>query len=158
MLKLVVAAIALVLGVGSAEPTKAQTTPYTGDIGSQREMRIAPLRPGAERMQQFESVRRLNQNSPAAYERIRRRAQSLLAASNTSCNLVNAVELGRTERRRDIIEVSCASGLGYILVSGTPPTVFDCLQIAQVARRVRRDNPRADVGSQCTLAENGGAS
>ena len=43
-----------------------------------------------------------------------------------------------------------------LLVNGQPKQV-DCLEIAEVARRVRMDNPRADVGSQCSLPENGGA-
>ncbi|MBX9616434.1 MAG: hypothetical protein K2X25_12630 [Caulobacteraceae bacterium] len=94
--------------------------------------------------------------SPAVRQRAFRRAESLLAASRTSCDVVNAALLGRTERQRDVVEVACASGLGYILVDGRTPAAFDCLQIAQTAAVVRINDPRANLGSRCRLRENGG--
>lgn len=159
MFKSAIAFATLVLATGFASSVQAQHNPNPGaDAGTLREQRLEPMRAGAASMQQFESVRRLAAYSPAERQRVRRRADELLASTSTSCELNNAVQLGRTERRRDIIEVSCSSGLGYLLVDGSPPAAFDCLEIAEVARRVRVDNPRADVGSQCGLPENGGPS
>lgn len=156
MLNPAVAMAAFVLAVGSAGGALAQANPNAGDMGTARERLIEPMRPGAARMQQFESVRRLNAYSPAQRQRAIRQAQSLLSASHTSCDVVNAAQVGRTERRRDILEVACSNGYGYLLVDGPTPAAFDCLQIAQAAAALRRENPRADVGSQCTLSENGG--
>ncbi len=122
-----------------------------------REARLAPMREAAARMNQFETTRRLAEHSPAEYQRLQRRAAELLEATHTSCDVVNAAELGMTERRRDILEVACSSGFGYILVGSSPPAAYDCWQLAQAAQAVRASNPRADVGSQCALRENGGA-
>jgi len=156
MLKPALALAGFVLTIGSAASVQAQANPNAGDMGTERERLLEPMRPGAARMQQFESVRRMNAYSPAERNRVRRRAADLLAASNTTCEVVNAVQVGLTERRREIVEVSCSSGFGYLLVAGTPTMAYDCMQIAEIARRVRAENPRADVGSQCTLEENGG--
>lgn len=157
MLKPLTALVALGLAVSAATLAEAQAINQTVPGHSPgREAQLAPMREGAARMQQFESVRRLAEYSPAERQRVHRRATGLLTASNTSCDIVNAVQLGMTERRRDIIEVSCSSGFGYLLVGGSPTTAYDCLQIAEAARVVRVNNPRADVGSQCVLPENGG--
>jgi hypothetical protein len=156
MLKSAIFVAALVATIGSAASVQAQANPNAGDMGTARERLLEPMRPGAARMQQFESVRRLNAYSAAGRQRAIRQAQSLLAASHTSCDVVNAAQVGRTERRRDIVEVACSNGYGYILVDGTTPAAFDCLQIAEAAAALRRENPRADVGSQCSLNENGG--
>lgn len=121
-----------------------------------REARLAPMRDAAVRMQQFETTRRLAEHSPAEYQRVQRRVAELLAATQTSCDVVNAAELGLTERRRDILEVACSSGFGYILVGSSPPAVYDCWRLAQAAEAVRATNRRANVGSQCGLPENGG--
>lgn len=156
MFRSAIAVATLVLATGFAASAQAQANPNAGDAGTARALLLEPMRVGAARMQQFESIRRLAAYSPAERERVRRRADDLLSSTNTSCELGNAVQLGQTERRRDIIEVSCSSGLGFLLVDGSPPDAFDCLQIAEVAQRVRAENPRADVGTQCSLPENGG--
>ena len=142
MLKPLTALVALGLAVSAATLAEAQAINQTVPGHSPgREAQLAPMREGAARMQQFESVRRLAEYSPAERQRVHRRASGLLTASNTS---------------RDIIVVSCSSGFGYLLVGGSPTTAYDCLQIAEAARVVRVNNPRADVGSQCVLPENGG--
>lgn len=89
-------------------------------------------------------------------QRLFRRADTLLSASLTNCDVTNAAQLGRTERQRDIVEVACANGYGYILVDGSTPAAFDCLEIAQATAVVQRERSRRGVGVQCTLDENGG--
>lgn len=89
-------------------------------------------------------------------QRVFRRADTLLSASHTNCEVTNAAQLGRTERQRDIVEVACANGYGYILVDGSTPAAFDCLQIAQATAVVQRERSRRGVGVQCALDENGG--
>lgn len=121
-----------------------------------REAIVDPMRAAAARMNSFEATRRMAEHSPAEYQRLQRRAAELLAATNTSCDVVNTAALGQTERHRDIVEVACSSGFGYILVGSSPPMAYDCWQLSQAAQVVRASNPRADVGSQCGLPENGG--
>jgi len=89
-------------------------------------------------------------------QRVFRRADALLSASRTNCDVTNAARLGRTERQRDIVEVACANGYGYILVDGSTPAAFDCLEIARATAVVQRERSRRGVGVQCTLNENGG--
>lgn len=121
-----------------------------------REAIVDPMRAAAARMNSFEATRRMAEHSPAEYQRVQRRAAELLTATNTSCDVVGAASHGQTERHRDILEVACSSGYGYILIGSSPPTAYDCLQLADAARVVRASNPRANVGSQCRLPENGG--
>lgn len=81
-------------------------------------------------------------------------ARELLTAAGLACQTTASAELGVTRNRRQIYEVDCASGPGYILVEGTPPQTFGCLQLSAEAARRRAADPRADVGSQCALPGN----
>jgi len=152
MLKIIAPALFIVVASGTA--AMAQTS--IPAVQLQREAQLERLRPGAERMRQFEAHRRMSEYSPVERDRVRRRAETLITQTNTTCSMVNAVDQGRTERRREIVEVSCASGLGFLLVDGAQPTAYDCWTIAQAAQVVRAENPRANVGTLCSLPENGG--
>lgn len=157
MHKYLIALSALTLAAGSAATAQAQMINQAIPGNSPaREAIVDPMRAAAARMNSFEASRRMAEHSPADYQRLQRRAAELLTATNTSCEVVNAAELGHTERRRDIVEVACSSGYGYILVGSSPPAAYDCWQLSQAAQVVRASNPRADVGSQCGLPENGG--
>ncbi len=125
-------------------------------VEAPRQDSFAPRADAATRLQNFEVTRRMARYSPAEHQRVQGRAAGLLAATGTSCDMVNAAELGRTERRRDVLEVACSNGYGYILVGSSPPVAYDCLQLSRAAQVVRASNRRADVGSQCALRENGG--
>lgn len=89
--------------------------------------------------------------SPAAVEAS---ARELLTAANLDCRTTATLELGETRNRRQVYEVDCASGPGYILVEGSPPQTFGCLQLSAEAARRRAADPNADVGSQCGLPGN----
>lgn len=80
-------------------------------------------------------------------------AQAALTATNTSCQLTNAVSPGRSGEA-NIFEVACGSGLGYILTDGEQPTSRNCIIVAQQAAAARAENPEAPEQVVCTLPEN----
>lgn len=92
--------------------------------------------------------------SPAAVEAS---ARELLTQAGLGCQATASVELGETRNRREIYEVDCAAGPGYILVEGPPTQTFSCLQLSAEAARRRAEDPNADVGSQCALPGNSDA-
>lgn len=89
--------------------------------------------------------------SPAAIEAD---ARGLVAATGLACQTTATAQLGETRRRQEIYEVDCAMGPGFILVEGSPPQAYDCLQLSAEAARRRAEDPGADVGSQCALPGN----
>ena len=152
--------IAFVFGacamLGASAASAQSGFPQFTDEGSVRAQQNERRQPGQTAAQQFEANRRLQSYSPAERDRIRRQAQRLMSQTTEPCDVSNAVKVGRTEDRRDLFEVACASGLGYVLVSGARVTIYDCQKLAGAARLVRASNANADVGTQCTLPENGG--
>lgn len=157
MHKFLIALSALAATAGFAATAQAQAVSQPAPVMiPPREPATAPMFDAATRLQNFEVARRVARYSPIEHQRVQRRAATLLADTNTSCDVVSAAELGRTERHRDVVEVACSSGYGYILVGSSPPAAYDCWQLSQAAQVVRASNQRADVGSQCRLRENGG--
>jgi hypothetical protein len=80
-------------------------------------------------------------------------AQSVLSATNTVCDVANAVSPGRNGEI-NIYEVACATGLGHILTDGEQPTSRNCLIVAQQAAEYARENPEAPAQVTCSLPEN----
>lgn len=80
-------------------------------------------------------------------------AQAVLTATNTPCQLTNAVSPGRAGDI-NIFEVACSSGLGFILTDGAQPTSRNCIIVAQQAEEARRENPSNQGQVTCTLPEN----
>lgn len=150
----------LVLGacavLGASAAAAQSGFPQFTDEGSVRAKQNERRQPSQVAAQQFEANRRLQSYSPAERDRLRRQVQRLMRQTTESCDIFNAVRVGRTEDRRELFEVSCANGLGYVLVSGPQVTIYDCQQLAEAARIVRSSDANADVGTQCTLSENGG--
>lgn len=86
-------------------------------------------------------------------EQVRAGAEALLTAANISCEITDAVSPGAVPAGR-VYEVACNNAPGYILVSATPPTAVDCLELAGTAAIVRERDPNADTGLQCSLPAN----
>ena len=151
----IAAAIATLSGAASAH---AQTAPDYAALD--RQSGVWNDRPGASAAMARTLARAFDRDiqpyTNLERQRVFRRADTLLSASGTNCDVTDAAQLGRTERQRDIVEVACANGYGYILVDGSTPAAFDCLQIAQATAVVQRERSRRGVGVQCTLDENGG--
>ena len=83
-------------------------------------------------------------------------AQAVVTATNTSCDIVNAVSPGRNGDI-NIYEVACASGLGHILTDGAQPASRNCIIVAQQAEEFARENPDAPAQVTCALPENANA-
>lgn len=156
MHRMLIALGVLTVTAWSAATAQAQATQLAPVLIAPRWETTAPMFEAVTRMQNFEVARRMARHSPSEHQRAQRRAAGILTATSTPCDVVNAAELGRTERHREVFEVACSSGYGYILVGSSPPAAYDCWQLSQAAQVVRASNPRADVGSQCGLRENGG--
>ena len=83
-------------------------------------------------------------------------AQAVLSATNTPCDVVNAVSPGRNGEI-NIYEVACASGLGHILTDGEQPSARNCIIVAQQAEEYARENPEGAAQVTCALPENANA-
>ena len=83
-------------------------------------------------------------------------AQAVVTATNTVCDVVNAVSPGRNGDI-NIYEVACATGLGHILTDGAQPASRNCIIVAQQAEEYARENPDAPAQVTCTLPENANA-
>lgn len=80
-------------------------------------------------------------------------AQAALTATNTHCQLTNAISPGRAGST-NIFEVACEGGLGFILTDGDQPTSRNCIIVAQQAEEARQENPNAAAQVTCSLPEN----
>jgi hypothetical protein len=110
----------------------------------------------------MQSRTRQNRNAEAATSEPRTgpevlaEAQAVVTATNTNCDIVNAVSPG-TNGEINIYEVACASGLGHILTDGEQPAARNCIIVAQQAEEYARENPDAPAQVTCSLPENAGA-
>lgn len=87
-------------------------------------------------------------------EEVRLAAQAQAVAASLTCQVTEAVNPGTTADQRLIYEAACADSAGYILIAGTPPQAFNCLELAGTAATTRQRDPDADVGQQCALPAN----
>src|SRR5690606_2812003 len=81
-------------------------------------------------------------------------AQTALTGIGVNCQVSQANSLGLSADKAAIMEVACATGPGYLLVTSTPPTAANCLAMAESARRTQAEDPKADPGLLCTMPEN----
>jgi hypothetical protein len=88
---------------------------------------------------------------------VRADVQGHLTAIGNSCQIAEAKLLGQTAEKTSLYEVACATGPGYLVLGGTPPTAMDCLVLASTAEKARARDPEAQVGPQCTLPANDNA-
>ena len=124
-----------------------------GRIGGDRSDRETEYRTGGVR-----GARRPARGQPAAAapsaEAILAEAQNQMTASGKTCQVSEAVMLGRDAQQQSIYEAACSGGPGYIVVASTPPLAVDCLELAGTAATSRARNPEASVGQQCALPAN----
>jgi hypothetical protein len=161
---------AFVLALAGTQGASAQSAPDGGRSDSDRASgtitgeRVLPGRLGARADQDEEleprersntrSARRPAQAAAPTTEQLLAMAQAQLAASGRTCQLSEAVLLGRDAQQQGIFEVACANAPGYIIVASTPPLAVDCLELAGTAATARLRDPAADVGQQCSLPAN----
>lgn len=165
MLGLMGGAFALALAV--AQPALAQDRPgersesdrASGTISGER---VLPGRIGGDRDRSSQRSTRGSRNArrpdapaavPTPAENIEA-AQAQMTASGKTCQVSEAVLLGKDPQQQSIYEAACSDGPGYIVVASTPPLAVDCLELAGTAATARARNPEASVGQQCALPAN----
>lgn len=130
--------------------------PILTDPGSILALQKEKFQPTIDRLNRQDAMMRLRAFSPAEIREVEEQTQRVLVATGTSCDVVEAVRVGQTVRRRDLFEVACANGYGYILMNGATPAAYDCWTLARIGLALRRENPRSNIGTQCGLERNVG--
>lgn len=157
----VVTGLILAASLAFAGTAAAQVTPNGGsaqwpDQGSALARAKEKMQPTLDLLNRQDANMRLRAYSPEELREIEEQTSDVLSRTGTACEVVESVRVGQTIRRRDVFEVACANGYGYLLTNGPTPAAYDCWTIAQVGLAIRREDPHADVGSQCGLDRNGG--
>lgn len=81
-------------------------------------------------------------------------AQAIFTATGVDCQITEAVLLGQTPERDNLLEAACATGPGYLLQTSTPPQTFDCVVLAATADKRRAAGQEVPAGTTCTLPAN----
>lgn len=161
---------AFALALTATQPVLAQTSPGVRSesdraSGSITGERVLPGRIGGDRRDR-ENQQRRGRNAPRAAalrpaptaaptaEENVASAQAQITAAGQTCQVSEAVLLGRDAQQQGIYEAACSDGPGYIVVASTPPLAVDCLELAGTAATARARNPEAGVGQQCALPAN----
>ena len=148
------AAIPALLVAAAAGAAGAQTIPSANELrlNAQREA----LAPTLRLLDRQDANMRLRAYSSEELREVDEQTRRVLSQTGTSCDIVEAVRVGQTVRRRDLFEVACANGYGYILMNGATPAAYDCWTLARIGLALRRENPRSIIGTQCGLERNVG--
>ncbi|NBW06864.1 MAG: hypothetical protein EBR82_02430 [Caulobacteraceae bacterium] len=80
--------------------------------------------------------------------------QSEMNTANVECRVVDAALLGYNADQQGVYEVSCGSGMGYVVAAASPPAVTDCVTLAGRAELERAQNPAAPPALTCKLTGN----
>lgn len=164
LFKAAVCSAALTLSFGSVAPSMAfaQTTAPapSSQAAPQRPQLDANGRPiateGEGRFRSRGGARNRTPRVPSPAE-LREGAQTQATAAGLSCQVTDAVLLGKNGDGNSAYEAACAEGPGYILVSSTPPQATNCIELAGVMRTARELDPTAAVGIECKLPRNAAA-
>jgi hypothetical protein len=74
--------------------------------------------------------------------------------ANVECRVVDASLLGYNAAQQGVYEVSCGSGMGYVVAASSPPAVTDCVTLAGRAEMARAQDPDAPAQLVCKLTGN----
>ncbi|NBW06863.1 MAG: hypothetical protein EBR82_02425 [Caulobacteraceae bacterium] len=91
---------------------------------------------------------------PPSMNQIMATSQSEMNTANVSCSVVDAALLGYNADQQGVYEVSCGSGMGYVVAAASPPTVTDCVTLAGRAELERAQDPSAPPALTCKLTGN----
>jgi hypothetical protein len=80
--------------------------------------------------------------------------QSQMNTANVECRVVDASLLGYNGDQQGVYEVSCGSGMGYVVAASSPPAVTDCITLSSRAEMARTQDPTAPAALQCKLQGN----
>lgn len=85
---------------------------------------------------------------------VRERTAEIFAAAGVPCEIVAAHNPGETRQRKDIYEVACREGPGYLVVAIDRPAILNCLHLAATEEVLRSADPTRPVTSLCLLDQN----
>lgn len=85
---------------------------------------------------------------------VRQRTAGIFAAAGVPCDIIAAHNPGETRQRKDIYEVACREGPGYLVVADDAPAVFNCLHLAATEEALRAADPSRPATSLCLLERN----
>lgn len=154
------ALLGLVLGVAVSGGAIAQDEPAGGNATGGNELSdwhhegdhqgpIGPYLSAAELRNWPQGSRR------AVPERlVRERTGEILAAAGTPCEIVAAHNPGATRQRKEIYEVACREGPGYLVVATDAPAILNCLHLAATEEAQRAADASRPVTSLCLLDQN----
>jgi hypothetical protein len=91
---------------------------------------------------------------PTPERLIRERSTAILAAAGAACDIAAASNPGETRRRKDIYELACADGPGFLIVNDAEPAILNCLHLAATEAAQRAADPDRPVTSICLLEGN----
>lgn len=103
------------------------------------------------RQDQRNAARDRRNQAPTAEEQMAD-AVAAATAAGVTCPVTNGVALGNTDAGT-AYEITCDSGVGYMLTAGAPPTAYNCLVVAGNAARAKAEDPTVDLAT-CTLPAN----
>lgn len=152
-----VSAVALTLAIGGIVPTaaSAQTAPtQTAPARPQLDANGRPIATeGSSRFRSRGGSRNRTPRVTPPAELIAE-AQTLATAAGVSCQVSEAVLLGKNAQDQSAYEAGCVEGPGFILVGATPPQANSCIELASAVRTARERDPAAAVGIECKIPRN----
>ena len=85
---------------------------------------------------------------------VRERSAAIFAAAGVPCEIVAAHNPGETRQRKDIYEVACREGPGYLVVATDAPAILNCLHLGATEEALRAADPSRPATSLCLLDQN----
>lgn len=85
---------------------------------------------------------------------VRERTAQILAEAGTPCEIVAAHNPGATRQRKEIYEIACREGPGYLVVATDAPAILNCLHLAATEEAQRAADASRPVTSLCLLDQN----
>lgn len=153
-------ALVMALVLGWAELTAAQDEPPGGNAAGGPEISaghhdgdhqgpIGPYLSAAELRNWPQGSRR-----PTPERLIRQRSTEILAAASTPCEIAAASNPGETRQRKDIYELACSDGPGFLVIATPEPGILNCLHLAATEEFQRAADPSRPVTTLCLLDGN----
>lgn len=81
-------------------------------------------------------------------------ARAAAAQAGVTCEVTEAILLGKTDDGLDLYEAACAAGPGYLITASAPPTATGCVVANTAAAHALVVNPAARPPATCTLPAN----
>lgn len=152
--------VALVVGSGFCGTALAQDEPAGGNAVGGSELSaghhdgdhlgpIGPYLSAAELRNWPQGSRR-----PTPERLVRERTAAMFAEAGVPCEITAAHNPGETRQRKDIYEVACREGPGYLVVATNSPAILNCLHLAATEEALRAEDASRPVTSLCLLEQN----